>query len=236
MSRMASRAAQLLTPLPAPGVASVVQATDSAMAFEPSAVVTLADAPASALQAAALDRNSEAAEPAPIEAAPSSTTQDASVAAASDVKSTANAAVAMPAGAQARAATPPLATRQVTTTQVGAPSPLPHSPANAGSIGGALFSLVLVIALILGLAWLAKRMPGFRGAAGNSALRVVGSLALGPRERVVVVAVGDTQLVLGVGTGGTRTLHTLTEPLPVVDAKASPAFAQLLAQHFGKKA
>jgi flagellar protein FliO/FliZ len=65
---------------------------------------------------------------------------------------------------------------------------------------------------------------------------VVGSLALSPRERLVVVAVGNTQLVLGVGAGGTRTLHTLSEPLPVTETAGTPAFAQLLSQHFGKKA
>lgn len=124
---------------------------------------------------------------------------------------------------------------QVISAHVGVPAPRPSSPATAGSIGGAVLALVLVVGLILLLAWLAKRMPGLGGASGNPALRIVGSLALGPRERVVVVAVGDTQLLLGVGAGGTRTLHTLTEPLPVA-AAATPAFAQLLAQHFGKKA
>ncbi len=108
--------------------------------------------------------------------------------------------------------------------------------ASAGGIGGAVTALTVVIALILALAWLARRMPVLGGGAGsNPALRIVGSLALGPRERVVVVAVGDTQLLLGVGAGGTRTLHTLSEPLPVA-ASTTPAFAQLLAQHFGKKA
>jgi flagellar protein FliO/FliZ len=33
-----------------------------------------------------------------------------------------------------------------------------------------------------------------------------------------------------------RTLHTLEQPLPVAAPAATPAFAQLLAQHFGKKA
>ncbi|HEY5803035.1 MAG TPA: flagellar biosynthetic protein FliO [Lysobacter sp.] len=117
---------------------------------------------------------------------------------------------------------------------VAVPSAPAASPSTAGSIGGAVFALVVVIGLILALAWLAKRMPGL-GGASNPALRIVGSLALGPRERLVVVAVGDTQLLLGVGAGGTRTLHTLEQPLPVA-APATPAFAQLLAQHFGKKA
>ncbi|MGH8077532.1 MAG: flagellar biosynthetic protein FliO [Lysobacter sp.] len=111
---------------------------------------------------------------------------------------------------------------------------MPQSPATAGSLGGAVVALVLVVGLILALAWLAKRLPGLAGTS-NPALRVVGSLSIGPRERVVVVAIGDTQLLLGVGAGGTRTLHTLTEPLPIA-ASTTPAFAQLLAQHFGKKA
>lgn len=121
-----------------------------------------------------------------------------------------------------------------TTTTAHVAVPAATSPATAGSIGGAVFALVFVIGLIVALAWLARRMPGF-GSASNPALRIVGSLALGPRERLVVVAVGQTQLLLGVGAGGTRTLHTLEQPLPVTEP-ATPAFAQLLAQHFGKKA
>ena len=127
-------------------------------------------------------------------------------------------------------------------TAIGQPAAMPGASSPAGSIGGALFALVLVVGLILALAWLARRMPGLGGALGGArgtaALRIVGSLALGPRERVVVVAVGDTQLLLGVGAGGTRTLHTLDAPLPEQGAgqKTAPAFAQLLAQQFGKKA
>ncbi len=105
-------------------------------------------------------------------------------------------------------------------------------------IGGALFALVLVVGLILGLGWLARRMPGVGRASNNSALRVVGSLTLGPRDRVVVVEVGATQLLIGVGQNGMTTLHTLTEPLPVAQpsqGNLTTPFAQLLAQQFGKK-
>ena len=104
----------------------------------------------------------------------------------------------------------------------------------AGAVGGTVFALLLVIGVILALAWLAKRMPGIAGAS-NPALKVVGSLALGPRERVVVVAVGDTQLLLATGPNGTRALHTLTEPLPMAASTQTPQFAQLLARHLGRK-
>lgn len=115
--------------------------------------------------------------------------------------------------------------------------------AEGPGIGGAVFALILVVSLILGLCWLARRMPGFGRVAGGNALRVVASLALGPRERVVVVEVGGTQLLLGVGQGGMRHLHTLAEPLPTAQVSqgnpglqnlATP-FAQLLQKHLGKK-
>lgn len=147
------------------------------------------------------------------------------------------AAQAFAARAAGQADAAPAGTAFATTTQAPATGPAPQSPASAGSLGGAVFALVLVVGLILLLSWLAKRMPGLGGTGGShSALRVVGSLALGPRDRLVVVEVGDTQLLLGVGAGGTRTLHTLDQPLPAAAAKkTSPAFAQLLAQSFGKK-
>lgn len=120
-----------------------------------------------------------------------------------------------------------------TTAQVVQPA---HSeaPGAAGAIGGTLFALLLVVGLIFGLAWIARRMPGVAGRS-NPALRVVASLPLGPRERVVVVDVGGTQLLLGVGAGGTRALHTLATPLPPQGTTPHAPFAQLLAQQFGKK-
>lgn len=118
-------------------------------------------------------------------------------------------------------------TVQPATAALGAP------PSGAGMVGTTVVTLLLVIGFILALAWLARRMPGI-GAAGNPALKVVGSLALGPRERVVVVDVGGTQLLLATGPGGTRTLHTLEQPLPVATSAPSP-FAEILARQFGKK-
>jgi flagellar protein FliO/FliZ len=104
----------------------------------------------------------------------------------------------------------------------------------AGAVGGTVFALFFVLALIFALAWLARRMPGVAGTQ-HAALRVVASLALGPRERVVVVDVGGTQLLLGVGAGGTRMLHALAAPLPSQERGGQLPFAQLLAQHFGSR-
>lgn len=139
--------------------------------------------------------------------------------------------------APAATATATTLAKPVATVQTPPARPAASPAADAGSLGGLVFSLLLIVGLILALGWLARRMPGFGGgAASKTGLRLVASLAVGARERVVVVEVGGTQLLLGVGAGGVRTLHTLDEPLPESATGAPSPFAQVLAQHFGKKA
>jgi len=193
-----------------------------AVAGAAGAVGATAPALAAGADPAADARAADAAVP-----APAVTTADMQATAAGAAPATAAEAFA------ARAQGGPPA---IVTAQAGVPATPPPAPSAAGHLGGAVFALVLVVGLILALSWLARRVPGLGGGGGvHPALRIVGSLALGPRDRLVVVAVGETQLLLGVGAGGTRTLHTLDQPLPATVAKSAPAFAQLLAQHFGKK-
>lgn len=82
-----------------------------------------------------------------------------------------------------------------------------------GMFGGlqVLFSLVLVLAVIVGAAWLLRRFSPAQMGAG-SVVKVVGGVALGPKERLVLVEIGETWLVLGVAPGRVNTLHTLTKP------------------------
>jgi len=81
------------------------------------------------------------------------------------------------------------------------------------SLGGAGivqtgFGLVLVLALLFGLAWLAKRF-GLQRPLGGGNVRIVGSAAVGQRERVVVVEVAGDWVVLGVAPGQVRSLHVI---------------------------
>ncbi|WP_409601854.1 flagellar biosynthetic protein FliO [Thermomonas sp.] len=136
-------------------------------------------------------------------------------------------------GAPAQAASGFLARSAKTTAVVMQPARA-DTPSAAGTVGGTLFALALVLGLIFALAWLARRVPGLAGMRGGNGLRVVASLALGTRERLVVVEVGQTQLLLGTGATGTRLLHTLEAPLPEAPPSQAPTFHQLLAQRFGK--
>ena len=181
--------------------------------------------------------------PPALEAAASATsapgTADTPAASINDatVATTGAAAAPVPSPATTRTAATAFAEGQpVATTTTASTTAAPsfgEPQSGAGMVGTTVVTLLLVIGFILLLAWLAKRVPGL-GGASNPALKVVGSLALGPRERVVVVAVGETQLLLATGPGGTRTLHTLEQPLPMPANGPSP-FAQVLAQQFGKK-
>ena len=53
-------------------------------------------------------------------------------------------------------------------------------------------------------------------------------LALGPRERIVLVRVGDSQVLLGVASGSVVSLTPLAAPIAVTDAASGPAFADRL--------
>jgi flagellar protein FliO/FliZ len=93
-------------------------------------------------------------------------------------------------------------------------------------------SLLLVLAAIVAIAWLLKRLNLVQQGRGNL-LRVIGSVAIGQRERVVLVEVGDTWLLVGVGPGQIRTLHTLEKgaaqaPLPSSDNTTDNQFGKLL--------
>lgn len=90
------------------------------------------------------------------------------------------------------------------------PSPALAAPDTAGSMLTVLLSLGLILGGFVAVAWLARRyLPGM-GAPG--AVKVVGTTSVGTRERVVVVEVDNTWLLLGVGGGNVRLLHTLPRP------------------------
>jgi flagellar protein FliO/FliZ len=118
------------------------------------------------------------------------------------------------------------------TTGQAAPQ-IPASPVSLGSLLQVLFGLVLVLAAVAGTAWLLKRLaPGQVGMGGI--VKVVGGVAVGPKERLVLVEVGDTWLVLGVAPGRVSAVHNMPKPQETVglggDTVAEGGFASWLKQ------
>lgn len=80
-------------------------------------------------------------------------------------------------------------------------------------------NLAGVVALIVALGWVARRIPGFIGRA-NGPMRVISSLPLGQKERLVLVVAGERQLLLGVAPGSVQLLKD--EPADVQVVSLSP--------------
>ncbi|MEQ1662714.1 MAG: flagellar biosynthetic protein FliO [Thiobacillus sp.] len=99
----------------------------------------------------------------------------------------------------------------------------------AGSLFQVIFGLVVVLGLILGIAWIGRRM-GLTKIAGGHALSVVASTSVGTRERVVIVETGHTWLVVGVAPGSVNLLTTMprAESSPAPLAAPSAGFAARL--------
>jgi flagellar protein FliO/FliZ len=88
------------------------------------------------------------------------------------------------------------------------------APAAGGpSLTPLLMGLLLVLALIGGAAWLLRR-AGLAQTGSTSGLRVVAQMALGPRERVVIIEIADRRWLLGVSAAGISRLGTLPPGSP----------------------
>ncbi len=88
------------------------------------------------------------------------------------------------------------------------PAPLPASPVSIGGVLQVLFGLVVVLATVAGAAWILKRLAPGQVSAGG-AIKLIGGIAVGPKERVVVVEIGETWLVVGVAPGQVSALHNM---------------------------
>ncbi|PCI56615.1 MAG: flagellar biosynthetic protein FliO [Gammaproteobacteria bacterium] len=85
-----------------------------------------------------------------------------------------------------------------------------HVMANT-DVGSMILSLLMVLALIGISAFVLKRFNVTQQNAGQ--LKVVASLSLGVKERLVVAQVGDQQLVLGVTSQQITLIKSLEKPI-----------------------
>ena len=90
------------------------------------------------------------------------------------------------------------------------------APGPAASLLRTMLGLIVVLAIMAAIAWFMKRVgPVARG--GNAqALRIVGGVSVGSREKVVVLEVAGRWLVVGVAPGQVNAIADLEamETLP----------------------
>lgn len=100
---------------------------------------------------------------------------------------------------------------------------------NAGYAFEMLGALVLVVLCFFVVVVLVKRINGKPFGARNP-IQLVSSVGVGPREKVILLQVGETQLLLGSTPNNIRTLHTFSEPVVTADLEQSvpSAFSSVL--------
>ena len=105
------------------------------------------------------------------------------------------------------------------------------APGPAASLLRTMLGLIVVLAVMAAIAWFMKRVgPVARG--GNAqALRIVGGVSVGSREKVVVLEVGGRWLVVGVapGQGNAIADREAMEISPDTDVSNNVPGAQALA-------
>lgn len=102
------------------------------------------------------------------------------------------------------------------------------SGVSSGSYLQATLALILIVTILVGIAWFARKASGGKGF-GQGGMKMLGGIMLGPRERIALIEVGDTWLVIGIVPGQIRTLHTLPKgSLPGIEANPDMPFAQWL--------
>ncbi len=83
---------------------------------------------------------------------------------------------------------------------------------SGGHLLNVTLGLLLVIGLIFGLSWFVKRFSQ-GNLSGTSHLKIIATMPLGTRERIVLIDAGGQQLLLGITPTHINTLHTFDTPI-----------------------
>ena len=94
-------------------------------------------------------------------------------------------------------------------------------------------SFVVVILLLIGVLVLLRRFNGVSSQMSGN-MRVISSVGVGQRERVVLVQVGEEQILVGVGPGNVRKIHAFNEPVVEPSASTTPSFSDVWKVAMGK--
>lgn len=104
------------------------------------------------------------------------------------------------------------------------------------ALGQMLFALGVMIALILLLAFWIKKAQQWQRPQGGQAMKIISHLSLGVKEKVILVSVGEQQILLGVTPHSINHLKTFESPViePSINGSVEAPFAAIFKQYLGK--
>ena len=93
-------------------------------------------------------------------------------------------------------------------------------------------SMFVVLALVALCAWILRRWRDRQGSE-NGSIEIVSGITLGSKERIVLLRIGDEQILVGVSPAGMRSLHVVGQslsrepgkPVAAKDSAVEPASA-----------
>lgn len=88
-------------------------------------------------------------------------------------------------------------------------------------------ALAMVVALIYAIAWFIKRKQGVHGLS-NIPMKTLGVLPMGVKEKIILVEVGEKQILLGMTASSINTLATFDEPIVEEKHPSVSSFSQKL--------
>lgn len=108
------------------------------------------------------------------------------------------------------------------------------SPVSVTSMLSLVTSLIFVIGAILLVGWLYSRMRGVNLSA-SKVINVLAAQPLGPKEKIVVVQIGNKQIAVGMTPSSLQTLHVFDEPVVAQrEGSTAPSFSDRLRNALGR--
>lgn len=111
---------------------------------------------------------------------------------------------------------------------------IPHKAVASGisgmQISQILGGLLLVLFVIFWGAWLAKKLKFGSKISGNGLIKIISYLPLGTREKLILLSVGDEQILISSSPQGITHLHTLQNNITFSDdeTESNDSFATQL--------
>lgn len=87
-------------------------------------------------------------------------------------------------------------------------------PVTTSSILQVIIGLVIILAIIAIAAYVLRRFANLPGM-NSDILKIVASLSMGPRDRIVLIQAGEQQVLIGVSPGRMQTLCELQTPIDI---------------------
>jgi len=112
----------------------------------------------------------------------------------------------------------------VETAEAATGSAVPQ-PAPDNGLWHMMWGLLVVLAVMAAAFWLLKQFTR-GGMAGSGPMRTLGAIALGPKERVVLIECNGTWVLVGTAPGRVNSLHAMPAPAGGYTATADASSGQ----------